>query len=103
MIDVRQKNRCPTEWLDINSERKKIFPVGNNVQGRDVVTSLSYLSSLVGKLVRDSLFTTSKSYRRNCNTSEIIFTNLSGQDMTQSQFFKAEFNRFEFRVFLLLD
>ena len=26
-----------------------------------------------------------------------------GQDMTQRQFFKAEFNRFEFRVFLLLD
>ena len=26
-----------------------------------------------------------------------------GQDMTQGQFFKAEFNRFEFRVFLLLD
>ena len=26
-----------------------------------------------------------------------------GQDMTQGQFFKVEFNRFEFRVFLLLD
>ena len=26
-----------------------------------------------------------------------------GQDMTQGQFFKAEFNRFEFRVFLFLD
>ena len=26
-----------------------------------------------------------------------------GQDMTQGQFFKAEFNRFEFKVFLLLD
>ena len=26
-----------------------------------------------------------------------------GQDMTQAQFFKAEFNRFEFIVFLLLD
>ena len=26
-----------------------------------------------------------------------------GQDMTQGQFFKAEFNRFDFRVFLLLD
>ena len=26
-----------------------------------------------------------------------------GQDMTQGQFLKAEFNRFEFRVFLLLD
>ena len=26
-----------------------------------------------------------------------------GQDMTQGQFFKAEFNRFEFRVVLLLD
>ena len=26
-----------------------------------------------------------------------------GQDMTQGQFFKAKFNRFEFRVFLLLD
>ena len=25
-----------------------------------------------------------------------------GQDMTQGQLFKAEFNRFEFRVFLLL-
>ena len=26
-----------------------------------------------------------------------------GQDMTQGQFFKAEFNRFHFRVFILLD
>ena len=26
-----------------------------------------------------------------------------GQDMTQGNFFKGEFNRFEFRVFLLLD
>ena len=26
-----------------------------------------------------------------------------GQDVTQGQFFKAEFNRFEFRVVLLLD
>ena len=26
-----------------------------------------------------------------------------GQDMTQGQFFKAEFNRFEFSVFILLD
>ena len=25
------------------------------------------------------------------------------QDATQGQFFKAEFNKFEFRVFLLLD
>ena len=31
-------------------------------------------------------------------------TPLLGQDMTQGQFFfKVEFNRFEFRVFLLLD
>ena len=28
---------------------------------------------------------------------------LLGQDMTKGQFFKAEFNRFEFRVSLLLD
>ena len=26
-----------------------------------------------------------------------------GQDMTQGQFFKTEFKRFEFRLFLLLD
>ena len=29
----------------------------------------------------------------------IIFTPPLGQDMTQGQFFKAEFNRFELRVF----
>ena len=30
-------------------------------------------------------------------------TPLLGQDMTQGQLFKRSFNRFEFRVFLLLD
>ena len=37
------------------------------------------------------------------STYHIYPTPPLGQDMTQGQFFKAEFNRFEFRVFLLLD
>ena len=32
-----------------------------------------------------------------------LATHLLGQNMTQGQFFLEEFNRFEFRVFLLLD